>query len=85
MTRHVWRIEIGRVAVSGVDARRIDRTELRSLIEHALARDVANGPLPGGRTVRTVVRVDAPRFAGDGHALAAAVSTALARAIGRGR
>lgn len=85
MTRHVWRIEIGRIAVSGVDARRIDRNELRQLIEHALARDLTNGPLPSGRTVRTAVRLDSPRFAGHGQDIAAAVSTAVGRAIGRGR
>jgi hypothetical protein len=85
MTRHVYRVDVGRVVVTGAGAARIDARELRTLVENAVAREMANCALPGGRTRRATVSVNTPALTGSSApALAGAVAAGLARALGGG-
>lgn len=82
MRRDVYQIDIDRIVVLGADARRMDATALRHMVESAVARDVTGVPLPSGRTMRTSVHIDTSPLAGGPAVIAKAVSTAVARAIG---
>ncbi len=82
MTR--YHIDVDRVVVAGAGTENLDASELRALIEHAVARDLADTPLPGGRTMRASVQVAAPPLAGGAESVASAVASGIARAVGGG-
>ena len=85
MTRRVYRVEVGRVVVSGVGAGPLDARELQALVEGAVARELANAALPTGPTMHASVQVQGRSLATGGmSAVAAAVAAGVRRAAGGG-
>jgi hypothetical protein len=84
MTRCVYHIDVDRVVVTGAGAEGLGASELRALIELAVAGGLARAPLPAGRTMRTAVQVSAPPIAGGAQAVARAVAAGVAQAVGGG-
>jgi hypothetical protein len=82
MTGRVYHIDVDRVVLVGAGT--LDAHELRGLIESAVRRELAAASLPDGRTMRTAVRATAASLNGGAPAVAGAIATGLARAIGGG-
>jgi hypothetical protein len=81
----VYHVEVGRVVVSGASTGRLDARELQTLVEHAVARELANAALPEGPTMRAAVQVTERSLAtGGASAVAGAVAAGVARAAGGG-
>ena len=73
-------VHIGRVVVREVSGAPSAGSNLRGLIEAALAAALAEAPLPAGRSGRTAVQVQAPLLQSDGgiaHAIGSGVAQAL--------
>jgi len=83
MTHVPYRVEVGRVVITGAGVAALDAAELRALVEQAVAREAARAPLTAVRAVRASVRVTAASLATPG-AVAGAVATGVVRALGGG-
>jgi hypothetical protein len=85
MTRAVYRVDIDRVVVVGMESGHLRASELRALVEAAVVRELTTAPLPAGRVMRASVQVNAPSTAaGGGSPLASAVARGVAVALGGG-
>jgi hypothetical protein len=80
----VYRIDIDRVAVSGVGAERMPVSELRALVENAVERALADAPLPVGRSMQAALQVNVPSLAGGPAVVASAVAVGVVQALGGG-
>jgi hypothetical protein len=81
MTRRTYRVDIDRVIVrAGVE--RVDARELRALVERAVARELADAPLPPGRTMRAAVQIASRAMPAGAAGVASAVAAGVARAAG---
>jgi hypothetical protein len=84
VSRIVYRVDVGRVIVSGVSPStmaRLDRAALQTLVTQAVAERLAGAALPAGRATRTTVQVtDRSVSTGGAPAVAAAVATQVVRA-----
>ena len=85
MTRYVYQIDVDRVVITGAGTEGLGASELRALVELAVARDLENAQLPAGRTLRSAVQMSSPSLAtGGGPAVAKAVAAGVTRAISGG-
>ena len=84
MSRLVYRVDVGRVVVTGVppaQVARLDRAALATLVELAVARRLETAALPAGFSARlTVHATDRSVSTGGAPAIAAAVATQVALA-----
>ena len=85
MTRWIHYLDVDRVVVRGAGVERLDATELRTLVERAVARELGEAQLPAGRTMRADVQITARSVAKGGAAgVAAAVASGIVDAAGGG-
>jgi hypothetical protein len=82
MTRYVYHIEIDRVLIHDAATAGLSTAALHGLTQAAIETQMANAPLPAGRTICAVVQVNAPSVAtGTAPEIARAVSHGVARAV----
>ena len=79
MSGEVYVVEIDRVVVTGGLEVAASPLALGPALEDAVARELANSPLPAGRTMRTSVAASAPTTD-----VAQMVARGVADAVGRG-
>lgn len=70
-----WHLDVGRVRISGVNARSVDAAALRPIVEQAVRAALETAALPAGRTMSASVEVHVPRLSS---------VSAIAGAVGRG-
>ncbi|MFD0119443.1 hypothetical protein ACFVZL_36235 [Streptomyces sp. NPDC058320] len=78
------RVEVDRVVVLGTQVADLSTEELRELVAAAVTREVRRTRLPAGRTVRASVRLPARPVDGGGRAVADAIGSGVAQALGGG-
>jgi type IV secretory pathway VirB2 component (pilin) len=78
------RIEIERVVVHGATGDGLRATDLGALVERAVHQALADGSLPNGRAIHSVVNVKAGPLT-TGAAIAGAVAMGVSQAMSGGR
>ena len=84
MSAATWRIDVGRVVLTGAAPTDLDVSQIRDLVVQAVASGLAETSLPRGRTARVAVRVDAGSLGSGESAVAQAIGSAVVAAIGGG-
>jgi hypothetical protein len=82
MNAATWRINVGRVVLTGAAPANLDVSQIRDLVGQALASGLAEASLPRGRTARAAVQVDAGPLGSGEPAVAHAIGSAVVAAIG---
>ena len=82
MSATTWRIDIGRVVLTGAAPTNLDVSQIRDLVVQAVASGLAETRLPRGRTGRVAVWVDAGSLGSGEPAVAHAIGSAVVAAIG---
>lgn len=79
----IWHLDVDRVRITGVSARRVDVTTLGPIVEQAVRTALATATLPAGRAVHASVQLRVPTLS-NSSAIAGAVARGVASAA-RGR
>jgi hypothetical protein len=82
MKRYIYHIEIDRIVIHGAATIGLSTAAVNTLARAAIETEMANAPLPAGRTMCAAVRVNAPSVAtGAAPEIARAIAYGVARAV----